>query len=264
MKLGIAYNAFDGLELLGYAIQSIKKEVDFVSVIRQRTSYHGNKADAVDLEIIEQLLKCGLIDLVIDYEPDLSLSPRENETIIRNLGLDSSIAHGCSHHISADVDEFYLPHDLKYAKEAIDGFDCSVIESIDYLKKPTWRIYPERRHLISFIHPVETRYSMNMKFPYAIDLTRRADRHEKCLRFDKILLHHMCYVRNDIRKKVMNNMNHKNKIGRNFCDLFDKYELGGRICIPPDYINRKTVEVENLFNIKESNGRIIGYGSWFG
>lgn len=259
MKLGIAYNSFDGLELLEYAIKSIRSEIDFICLIRQKVSYHGNQVDPIDLMLIEKLNKNGLVDLVVDYTPNLSLTPRENETIIRNLGLDQSIADGCSHHISADVDEFYLPEELKYAKEIIGGFDCSVAESLDYFKNPTWKIIPERRHLISLIHPIESRYEMNMNFPYPIDITRRSDKCNKCLILDpnKFLIHHMCYVRNDIRKKVANNMNHKNKIKLDFCDKFDKYQLGDRLCIPPDYMNRKTIEVANLFNIKESNGRII-------
>lgn len=263
MKLGIAYNAFDGLELLKYAIISIRSAVDFVCVIRQKTSYHGNSADSIDLELIEESKREGLIDLVVDYEPNLCISPRENETIIRNFGLEQSILNNCTHHISADVDEFYTFDQLKYAKEVINDFDCSVVQSIDYYKRPVYKIVPERRHLISFIHPVRTKYAMNFEFPYAIDITRRPNTFEKCLVLepDKFILHHMCYVRNNIRKKILNNMNHKNNINRKFCDKFDNYKLGENLCIPPEYINRKTIEVPNIFNIKESNGGISFLGN---
>lgn len=258
MKLGIAYNSFDGIELLGYAIESIRKEVDFICLIRQEMSFHGNKADLNDLEAIDKLKKYGLADSIVNYTPNLSLSSRENETIIRNLGLDQSIENGCSHHISADVDEFYLPNQLKYAKEAVLQFDCSIAESIDYFKHPTWKVVPERRNLIPLIHPVENRYEMNLKFPFPVDITRRQAKYDKCLVLDpeKFIVHHMTYVRNNIHKKALNNINHKNDLKNNL-NGFDKYKLGDRLVMPPDYLNRKTVETINLFGIEVLNGSIV-------
>ena len=42
MKLGVAYNVFDGEELLEYSIKSIKAFVDFIVVVAQETSNYGN------------------------------------------------------------------------------------------------------------------------------------------------------------------------------------------------------------------------------
>lgn len=265
MKLGISYGAFDGLELLEYLLKTIRLKVDFICLVRQKTSYHGNPADPVDLETIDWLYSQGLADEIVDYDPDLSLHPQDNEVKIRNLGLDRSIAHGCTHHTSADVDEFYLADQLHSAKSLISDASFSLAESCDYFKKPTWKIIPERRYLIPFIHPVSTRYCKNLLFPYRVDVTRRPDSLEKVLVFNPkdIEIHHMAYVRNNIRKKMDNNMNYKSsKINQmRFSRLFDKYQLGGRLVIPPDFINRKTIEVENIFKIKESNGSIVSHRS---
>lgn len=259
VKLGLSYGAFDGLELLEYVLKEIRSEVDFICLVRQYTSYHGNSADPVDLETIDWLKKVGLADEIVDCTYDLSLPPRTNETLMRNIGLDRSIANGCTHHGSVDVDEFYLKDQLRYAKSAIADYEWSLAESLDYYKHPTYKIIPERRHLISLIHPVHVRYAMNREFPYRVDLTRRPDRCEKCLVFqpNEIEIHHMNYVRNNIRKKCGNNLNHIKRSQKKFYETFDKYKLGERLCIPPDLLNRRTTQVPNLFNIKENNGRII-------
>lgn len=265
MKLGISYGAFDGLELIEYTLRNMRSEVDFICLVRQQTGYHGNAADPVDLEIIDYLLRIGLADEVVDFTPDLTLSPQINETRIRNLGLDRSIANGCTHHTSADVDEFYIVEQLKLAKETIGDADCSVAESIDYFKKPTWKIVPERRHLMAFIHPVSTRYAMNYDFPQGIDFTRRSDKCDNCLVYkpEVFEIHHMNYVRNTIRKKMANNLNHTRVPGspHKFANHYDKYQVGELLCIPPDNRRRTTIEVPNIFNIKESNGRIISHRS---
>ena len=263
VKLGLSYGAFDGLELLEYVLREIRSEVDFVCLVRQKISYHGNPADPVDLETIDWLKAKGLADEIVDCNHDLSLSPHINETRMRNIGLDCSIMNGCTHHGSVDVDEFYLKDQLKYAKSAMADYEWSLAESIDYYKHPTYKIAPERRHLISLIHPVHIRYAMNREFQYCVDFTRRPDKCEKCLVFQphEIEIHHMNYVRNNIKKKCNNNLNHTRRSQKKFYETFDKYKLGDRLCIPPDLLNRRTIQVQNLFNIKENNGRIISDGS---
>ena len=44
-KLGIAYNVFDGEELLEKSILSVRNVADFICVVWQRVSNQGNFAD---------------------------------------------------------------------------------------------------------------------------------------------------------------------------------------------------------------------------
>lgn len=267
MKLGISYGAFDGLELLGYTIKNMRSEVDFICLVRQQIGYHGNPADSEDLETIDYLFEIGLVDEIIDYVPNLNLNPQINEINIRNLGLDRSIANGCTHHTSADVDEFYIVEQLKLAKKIIEDTDadCSVADSIDYYRRPIWRIVPERRHLVPFIHPTTSRYEANFDFPHGVDFTRRSDKCKKCcvLKPEEFEIHHMNYIRNSIKKKMINNLNHTKVPGspNKFINHHNKYNVGEVLSIPPDNIKRTTIEVPNIFNIEESNGRIISYRS---
>jgi len=158
MKLGISYPAFNGIELLEYALRAIRSEVDFVSVIYQDISFFGNSAQEDLLDILNRLADDRLIDMLICYEQDFNVGNKENETRIRNLGVDLSREIGCTHHISADVDEFYLPEQLRYVKDNIHGYDCSLVRLTNYYKHPCWQIKPEQNQQVTFIHPVDNYY----------------------------------------------------------------------------------------------------------
>lgn len=256
MKLGICYNVFEGEELLPYAINSIRKEVDYVSVVFQSVSYHGNPCHDDLLNNLTIMQKDGLIDQILFYDSDLSKHNSENERNVRNLGLDSSISNNCTHHISADCDEFYELNQLIFAKKTIEneGFDGSVVYYENYFKNPQWQIIPSQNYNVSFIHSVKNRYEINTNFPFPIDLTRRYNA-EKFRIFNKneFLMHHMTFVRKNIERKVKNNANCIGTIFKvkKFLKEFHKYSLGDRTRLPPDYINRKTKFINNSFNIKD-------------
>lgn len=242
MKIGIAYNVFEGEELLEFVLSPIRSELDFVCVIYQTTSFFGNTAHE---ELVSNLKKLGgLIDELIE-------APQLGEVGLRNLGLERSRAAGCTHHISSDVDEFYLPDQLAYAKSQVEGYDCSVVRLENYYKRPTWRITPCQNQLVSFIHPVEAEYGSGY-FPYNVDLTRRCTPCEFCKEFEprEVTMHHMSFVRKNMGRKLYNNANSAHFNIPTFLADFDKYELGGRLRMVPDFMNRRTVLVDNIFNIE--------------
>lgn len=247
---------YDGYELLEFAVKSIRNQIDYISVTYQNISYFGNPTDP-ELEILlKQLKSMGLIDELVYFEPDLSLHHKENELRLRNLGLEASRKAGCSHHISADVDEFYKSNQLEYAKKVMEegDFDFSVAYMDIYYKDPTFLVIPDQNLLVSFIHPVENEYNKEINypiFPFHMETTRRFTNHTKYRIFnkDEFKIHHMSYVRKDIYKKFKNSDNgrfYKNK----FFDNFENYQLGGRVCLVPDFLNRRTTKVENTFNIQ--------------
>lgn len=244
---------FDGEELLEFAVKAIRKEIDFICVTYQTTSYFGNNGDPEIHELMRRLKDQGFIDQYIYYEPDLTLTPKENELILRNIGLEASKNNGCTHHISADVDEFYNSNQLVYAKENIGNSDFSVAPLQGYYKDPTYLIVPVQKLLVTFIHPVENCYVYNKNFPFKIEITRRLEKFKEYRVFNsnEMIIHHMSYVRKDIRKKLLNSDNGKfyTKFEK-FIQDFNDYQLGDRLKIVPDFINRRTVQVENQFNIK--------------
>jgi len=256
MKLGICYMVFDGEELLEFTIKAIRKNVDWVSATYQNVSYFGNTADPELSITLHRLKQEGLIDELIFYNTDLSLEPKENELRLRNIGLEASRKAGCTHHISLDVDEFYLANQLEYAKKIMDegDYNYSVVPITTYYKNPTFLVYPIQNLLVSFIHPVDNEYNKDIlypSFPFHMETTRRFIKFDKPKLFTRleVAMHHMSYVRKDIRKKFNNSGNGKAYKLKKFYKTFDDYELGQRVCLLPDYINRKTVEVDNVFGI---------------
>ncbi len=252
MKLGISYQVFDGEEFLEPAIRSIRDLIHHVCVVYQTTSYFGNPAHPELEPTVKKLLADGFVDELVLYEPNLPLGYKENELRIRNLGLQKSREAGCTHHISADADELYDHTQLKYAMETMDNseFDSSLAVMDSYYKKPTYLIQPSQNQYVTLIHPIDIEYDMQSGLPKHIELTRRL-KSNNCRIFtrDEFVIHHMSYVRRDMRRKYANNSNGLLFDIEKFVAVYDKYELGQRVMTIPDFLNRKTVEVSNRFNI---------------
>jgi hypothetical protein len=251
MKLGLCYMVFDGHELLEFAARSIRSQVDHISITYQDISYFGNPAGPELKSTVERLKNDKLIDEIILFEPNLKLHHKENELKLRNIGLNASRQAGCTHHISADVDELYLPEQLKYVKEAMNGYDFCMVPYEVYYKKPTYLITPSQNLSITLIHPVDNPYEINKEFPFKVEITRRLAHCDKYKVFTKeeMTIHHMSYVRKNIRKKLDNNDNGQFYKKEKFIANFENYQVGGRVCIIPDFLNRRTIEVENIFDI---------------
>lgn len=256
MKLGVCYMVFDGHELLEFAARSIRNEVDFISATYQHTSYFGNPADPDLVPNMERLKAMGLIDELIFFEPNLKVHHKENELALRNLGLEASRKQGCTHHISSDVDEFYLPAQLATAKRIMEegGYDFSVVPLEMYYKEPTYLVTPCQNLQATLIHPVENHYEMvpHKIFPLRLEVTRRMAKYDNFRVFTKeeCTQHHMSYVRKDIKRKLQNSDQGRFYPKREqFYENFDKYQVGGRVCIAPEFKNRRTIEVQNIFGI---------------
>ena len=248
---------FDGEELLEFAIKSIRKNIDFISATYQSVSYFGNPADPNLKITLDRLKSEGLIDELIHYETDLTKHHKWNELQLRNIGLEASRKAGCTHHISADVDEFYVPAQLEYVKSVMDkgNYNYSVVHQSTYYKDPRFLVYPDQKLLVSFIHPVSNEYDSNVPyptFPFHMETTRRFRDYGNFKLFTKeeMDIHHMSYIRRDIRKKFSNSDNARFYKIEKFVKAFEEYQVGGRVCLLPDYINRKTKLVDNQFGIQ--------------
>lgn len=250
MKIGLSYMVFEGEELLPFAIKPIRNSVDFISVIYQTTSYFGQKCND---QLLSNLQKIKEIDSLVHYEPDLKLHVKENELRLRNIGLNLSKKANCTHHIALDVDEFFTEDHINYVKNNMEEYDSSLVYYKNYYKDPRWLIQPSQDQCVTFLHSVNTEYANIKEYPYRIEITRRLKDIGKCrvFSYDEFCLHHMTYVRNDIRKKIENSSNWIKKDKEKFISNFDKYQLGQRLCIPPDFMNRYTVLVDDIFKIKE-------------
>jgi hypothetical protein len=199
-KLGAAYNVFDGLELLKASINSIRDHVDYICIVFQDISNYGNPLKTN----YSLLLNLG-VDIQF-YAPNLTLSPAWNEIRKRNIGREMCKAAGCTHFMTIDADEFYLPEEFKRAKEIAFNFDSSACQMLTYYKTPEYILDPPEAYYVPFIYKLDNReFSRNMYFPVMADPTRKL-KAGKIHLFprNELQMHHLSYVRNDIRQKLEN------------------------------------------------------------
>lgn len=252
MKLGISYVIFEGEELLEYALRPIRNQVDFVSVVCADISHIGERRGPDLREHLEKLKSERLIDSIIDQEYDARKTWRENEIGIRRLGLEASRHAGCSHHLAADVDEFYESGQFKYVKGESEGWDGSVVYLENYYKSPNWLVTPWQKHMVSFIFPVENELEMG-EFPHPVEPTRRLKRFDRLRKFarEEFIVHHMSFVRRDMMRKLRNSPNiSSDKIGQ-FSSQYNTYQVGERLILPPDFSFKRTRYQFNNFGIPE-------------
>lgn len=209
-KFGVSYSVFDGEELLEASINSIRKQVDYINVVYQLVSWHGNPADESLLKNLQPLKEKGLIDEIIFFEPDLKKSPQVNETNKRNIGLQAAVKNGVNYFMTMDCDEFYFDEELEKAKKEIINrkITHSYCSQIAYGKDPTQQLLWNDLCNLQFFSKVDrlSILACNEFAPCRVDPTRKIlDRKaSKHFMLDMVRMHHMRLVRKDMKKKYLN------------------------------------------------------------
>jgi hypothetical protein len=214
MKLGISYNLFDGEELLEYSIKPIRNSVDYISVVYQLISNHGNPCSENLESLLIDLKKRGLIDELVLYTPKIEdIDNPElasiNETEKRNIGLDLSRNNNCTHHMTIDVDEFYTTEQFEYMKRTMiqGNYDSAVCNHCQYYKDSIYILKYKEGDFVTTIQKIYdyTKYIYKIDFFVGVDPTRKTN-NQNCRVFfrDEVEMHHMSFVRKNIKTKLMN------------------------------------------------------------
>lgn len=210
-KLGVTYNVFDGIELLEASIKSVRNNVDYINVVYQNISNFGEKDDSC-LSLLKSLKDKGLIDNIIYYETDFALTPQQNETAKRNIGLKDCIKNNCTYFLNMDTDEFYTDEQFKKAKEFIyyNNISSCACAMYYYIKHPHYKFMEPRRTMyVPFICKIN-KYSKivtGVKTFCLVDPTRMiVTKNGRNWLFapQALTMHHMAYVRKDLEKKFRN------------------------------------------------------------
>lgn len=219
-KLGYGIIVFDDVFHLLNMISEIRDMVDEITVCLQNESYYGTPIEHSVVSYIGKLSEKGLVDHVIWFTPKTdhadmgNHAPRFVETDKRNFLLDFlEHACGCSHSIVVDSDEFYCAGDFLEAKNMIDSNPeikvsyCPYVNYYrDYLHVMVWPF----QAYVPFISESRFRFSfLNGSFDKPSDPTRRYEIEEKGVKyavfnFKVLKMHHLSWIRKDIRKKIDN------------------------------------------------------------
>lgn len=216
MRLGVAYNLYDGEELLEASLKSIREVVDFITVIYQDVSNKGEKRADSLLPFLTRLKESGLLDDFVLYSPTMEDGGVGNERRKRIIGMECCRAHGCNYYLSMDVDEFYRAEEIRTAKKFIldNGIDISTVSIIEYVKSPTYRLlsnymFPPNRRDYMFYCPFIMRIKRAQEFGLYhcfVDPTRSLIKRGRSYLFPKheIAMHHMSTIRKDLARKYRN------------------------------------------------------------
>ena len=220
MKLGVSYNIFDGEELLEGSIKCIRDQVDYISVVYQTTSNFGNPCSPELISLLNKLKDEELVDELFEYKPRINAGGHSNEINKRNVGLSLSVSSKCTHHMSMDSDEYYLPEQFKFLKEEIinGDYDSSYSQMKTYYKSWEYQLDPPEEYYVSLIYKINqySLFEMGKYSPVLVDPTRRMDSGKhRIFKREEIEMHHGSYIRNNIRTKLDNSSassNFKNDI----------------------------------------------------
>jgi hypothetical protein len=243
MKLAAIYNVWDGVELLKYSIDSIKKDVDLFVIVYQDVSNFGEAFSP--LHEIQKAID-GLNTILYKYSP-AQFNGFQNESNKRNVGIEIAKQNGCTHFLNLDCDEIY--GDFKGAKQlyTVSKAEGSVCKLYTYFKSPTLRFETEDGYYVPFIHKILPKTIAGFsEYPFYVDPTRGINcSNVVCL---PVHMHHFSWVRQNIERKCRNSSAKANlERGTMLESYYDP------ACGPGYYVkdyDKKLIEVPNQFKIE--------------
>jgi len=269
MKLGVAYNIFDGQEMLVHSVTNLRPMVDFICVIFQHKSNFGNTNPKL-WKVLKELVNNHLVDSIYHYEPSFEVTypntneiHRENgirnEIKKRNLGLQKCRENGCDTFMTIDCDELYDPIQFEWAKKDFEnnGYDTSFTQMKTYYKFPTIELSPPEDYYAPLFYKLHKDTSFDLKhftseYPVHIDPTRRVKAgYSRIYSRDEIEMYHYAYVRKSIRMKVENSSSQSSDEDKDkVCYHFDHWKGIEDKALFIGNTEYTLKEVDNKFNIE--------------
>jgi len=247
MRLVAIYNVWNDWQLLYHSVKNIRPLVDGVIIVASTNSNSGEKSHIPQYWLSDDLLIC---------EPDLKKSLRDNETFKRNTGLNKAKQHGYTHFLMMDADEFYEPNEFLKEKERFKNPDLLglVCRTKVYFREPTLTVGYDVT-LVPFIHKItpDLCFMWNVRYPFAFEGPKREIRIDPTrqinitsgVEWSDITMHHMSWIRSDVKKKIRNSTARQNiensTIVRDYVNA-----KAGYYC---EFYKAKIESCENLFNI---------------
>lgn len=236
MKLGVAYNIFNGEELLIKSLERMREHADFIVLTVQFVSNVGNENPNL-FEVLDSIPD-ELYDDSYEFNPKFNIHPQQNELNKRNKGLEICRINNCTHFMSIDCDEFYNMSQFSHAKKFIEAADIdgSFCELRNYFKESKYQM-DEQVTYVPFIYKISqfSRHVMGTNTPVPIDPTRGIQGIDnrglsKTFRPDELVMHHMSYVRSseDMLSKLTNSPNKQmfEEVIKPYMEYFNNWKYG--------------------------------------
>lgn len=205
--------AFEGSEHLQNILSELADLVDVKILAYQDMSYHGDPIDPSDKATILNLVEQGFADQAVKIELNPNEEARLQETAKRNKIIDLLKKEGCSHAVIIDADEFYTYQSFYYALKEIDenDYDVTYCQYVNYYHDyEHYLIYPFSEGMyVPFVSKIKYKFFYESEdFMLPSDPTRRyvlsGNKKDKqhIFSWDKLKMHHLSWIRIDIKKKL--------------------------------------------------------------
>lgn len=208
-KWGVSYSIYDGEELLEASIKSIRSCVDYVGIVYQTTSWHGQPANKNLLLLLNDLKNQGLIDELIEFKPNLKINAGKNERTKRTLGVKHARKAKVDYLICLDTDEFFIKEAVESAKYTIinEGISHSYCPIVCYSQNCKERHVDNETFAIPFFSKINIFSKVGKNYSQAITLTDpnrtiSGGLFSKHYFLCNVTMHHFNWVRNNIKKKI--------------------------------------------------------------
>lgn len=255
MKTALLYTFWTGddIEMLLHSVNNHKEHFDSVIICYQETSNKGSfniiSSDLIDFNTQN---KYGF--KLIDFEPDLNKSTKENERVKHNEMIQIAKKDGCTHFVLAAADHFYLPELIQKGKELMisGGHDVIITKMRTYYKHDNWMLWPLEDYYMPFFHKMHpnTEISRTVKYPFTVDPSVKVNTSSNCYVMPESegLMDHYSMVRNDIQKKFRNaaaSIRWSKEQVERFISEYENAKLGDEISY---FGGRKLIDVNQLGN----------------
>lgn len=254
-KLAACYTIFNGEELLEKSMQQIDSAVDFFVLCYQKMSNKGEKRE--EIEAFMQRFKGNPRIVLVNFEPNLSDSTKENERKKHQIMLEYARYNGATHVLLSAVDHFYDLNQFKCAKAVaiFADIDVTFTKMFTYYKHPTWQLTPMEEYYMPFIIKMhkDTKITSFGKYPVLVDPSVKVNTISSYRIFgvDECVMHHYSMIRKDIRNKFKNaaaSIRWKPDQVKNFIEEYENYDLEKNIGVSY-FGGRKIKTVTNYFNL---------------
>ena len=206
MKIGVAYNIWDGDEHLPESLHWVRQFADYVVGVYSNVSNSS--------ELYEPTIPLGF-NRLIEYLPNQSLTRHQNELAKRNIGYKACMDADCTLFMTIDCDEIYDPYQLMRVAVRMqrDGYDASACQMQTYYGDKFHQYLEPERYYVPLLYKVwqGREFKEYTQWPVLADPTRKfASNNVLVLSREECEMHHYSYVRNDIARKLRNSSAYPN------------------------------------------------------
>lgn len=265
MKLGIAYNIFNGDELLEDSLKRLRPLSDYIVLVYQTVSNIGIKSK--DIKNNLDLIDPSLYDDMVHHTPVPNTHPQMNETNKREAGRVICKENGCTHYMSIDCDEFYDEEQFLWAKKQIEenDYESTACELVNYFHDSKYALIEPTQYVPFITKITDIGHTYGARFIATVDPTRIVPNVKQHLfTHGELVMHHMSYIRKDFKSITSKLVNSPNRylfddILHDYLSYYDNWEFPMPGLNPHQFKRgdkeKNVVEVDNPIELSVSYTR---------